>query len=229
MSVQFGRWNFDGKPVDRDYLEKARATIAPYGPDDAGSYLKGNISILYHAFHTTKESRRETQPHITATGAVITWDGRLDNRAELIRQLKDVLTIGSTDVSIVAAAYEEWGTNCLGKLIGDWALSIWGPDERSLILAKDPIGTRHLYYSFDKEQVSWCTILDPLVLFAGKTFKLEEEYIAGWLSFFPGDSTDTLRRNSFGVAVLLRPRGAGAANDQQVLGFRPLPQNPLPH
>jgi asparagine synthase (glutamine-hydrolysing) len=185
MSVQFGRWNFDGKPVDRDYLEKARASITPYGPDDASSYSTGNISILYHAFHTTKESRRETQPHVTASGAILTWDGRLDNRADLIRQLRDVLTIASTDVEIVAAAYEYRGSDCFAMLIGDWALSLWEPHTRSLILAKDPIGTRHLYYSFDKDQITWSTILDPLVLFAGKTFALCEEYIAGWFSFFP--------------------------------------------
>jgi asparagine synthase (glutamine-hydrolysing) len=185
MSVQFGRWNFDGKPVDRDYLEKARASIAPYGPDVAGSYAKNNISILYHAFHTTKESRRETQPHISESGAVITWDGRLDNRAELIRRLRDVLTFNSTDVSIVAAAYAEWGADCFAMLIGDWALSIWDPHTRSLILAKDPIGTRNVYYSFDDDRVTWSTILDPLVLFAGRPFALCEEYIAGWFSFFP--------------------------------------------
>ncbi len=184
MSVQFGRWNFDGKEMDRDYLEKARASIAPYGPDDSGSYSKGNISILHYAFHTTKESRCETQPHVTASGAVLTWDGRLDNRAELIRELRTGLTTDSTDVAIVAAAYEEWGTDCLTKLIGDWALSIWDPHTRSLILAKDPIGTRHLYYSFDEDQVTWSTILDPLIQFAGKTFELCEEYIAGWFSFF---------------------------------------------
>jgi asparagine synthase (glutamine-hydrolysing) len=185
MSVQFGRWNFDGKPVDLDYLEKVKPVIAPHGPDDSGSYSKTSISILYRAFHTTKESRRETQPHVTESGTVITWDGRLDNRAELIRHLRDVLTISSTDVSIVAATYEEWGTDCFAKLIGDWGLSIWDANSRSLILAKDPIGTRHLYYSFDSQQVTWSTILDPLVLFAGKTFALCEEYIAGWFSFFP--------------------------------------------
>jgi asparagine synthase (glutamine-hydrolysing) len=185
VSVQFGRWNFDGKPVDRDYLEKARTSIAPYGPDDAGSYSKGNISILYRAFHTTKESRRETQPHVTASGVVITWDGRLDNREDLIRQFRDVLTIASTDIEIVAAVYEYWKSDCFAMLIGDWALSIWDPRTRSLILAKDPIGTRHLYYSHDNDQVTWSTILDPLVLFGGKTFALCEEYIAGWFSFFP--------------------------------------------
>jgi asparagine synthase (glutamine-hydrolysing) len=185
MSVQFGRWNFDGRPVDGDNLDKTEAVINPYGPDDGGSYSKGDVSIHYRAFHTTKESRREVQPHVTTSGAVITWDGRLDNRAELIRLLRDILTVSSTDVAIVAAAYEEWGTKCFAKLIGDWALSIWEPSTRSLILAKDPVGIRHLYYSVDKDQVTWSTILDPLVLFAGKSFVLCEEYIAGWLSFFP--------------------------------------------
>jgi asparagine synthase (glutamine-hydrolysing) len=185
MSVQFGRWNFDGKPVDRDYLEKVMPVIALYGPEDSGAYSKANLSILYGAFHTTKESRRETQPHVTESGAVITWDGRLDNRAELIRSLREVLTISSTDVSIVAAAYEAWGTDCFAKMIGDWALSIWDANSRSLVLAKDPIGTRHLYYLIEKDQVTWSTILDPLVLFAGRSFALCEEYIAGWFSFFP--------------------------------------------
>lgn len=185
MSVQFGRWIFDGKQVDLDYLEKAKASITPYGPDDAGCYSKENINILYRAFHTTKESRRETQPLVTASGSILTWDGRLDNRAELIRRLRDVVTLASTDVEIVAAAYEYWSENCFAMLIGDWALSIWNPHTRSLLLAKDPIGIRHLYYSFDDNQVTWSTILDPLVLFAGKTFALCEEYIAGWFSFFP--------------------------------------------
>jgi asparagine synthase (glutamine-hydrolysing) len=185
MSVQFGRWNFDGQAVDRDYLEKVDSVIAPYGPDNSGSFAETSISILYHAFHTTKESRRETQPHVTARGTILTWDGRLDNREDLIRQLRDFVTVASTDVAIVAAAYQYWGSACFAMLIGDWALSLWDPHTRSLILAKDPIGTRHLYYSFDDKQVTWSTILDPLVLFADKTFVLCEEYIAGWFSYFP--------------------------------------------
>jgi asparagine synthase (glutamine-hydrolysing) len=185
MSVQFGRWNLDGKPVDPAYLAKVKPVIAPYGPDDEGAYAISNLSILYRAFHTTKESRRETQPHVSESGVVITWDGRLDNRAELIHCLRDVLTIGATDVSIVAAAYEQWGTNCFAKLVGDWALSIWDAKSCSLTLAKDPIGARHLYYSIDSDHITWSTILDPLVLFAGKSFTLSEEYIAGWFSFFP--------------------------------------------
>ena len=154
MSVQFGRWNFEGQPPAPDYIEKVSATLAPYGPDSNESYSKGGINILYRAFHTTKESHREKQPHISSSGAVITWDGRLDNRADLISELRDSLTVNSTDVAIVAAAYEKWGADCFAKLIGDWALSIWNPRERSVLLAKDPIGTKHLYYSFDEKQLN---------------------------------------------------------------------------
>ena len=185
MSVQFGRWNLDGKAVDRNYLEEVKRTLAPYGPDDDGSYSKSNLSILYCAFHTTRESRQARQPHITDSGTVITWDGRLDNRTELVGLLQNGLMVSSADIAIVAAAYERWGAGCFAKFLGDWALSIWDPTARSLILAKDPIGVRHLYYALDENQVTWSTILDPLILFAAKTFSLCEEYIAGWFSLFP--------------------------------------------
>jgi len=208
MSVQFGRWNVEGQPPAPDYIEKVTATLAPYGPDCNESYSNGGVRILYCAFQTTKESRREKQPYISSSGAVITWDGLLDNRAELISELNDSLTVNSTDVAIVAMAFEKWGANCFAKLIGDWALSIWNPGNRSLILAKDPIGTRHLYYSFDNNQVAWSTILDPLVRLAGKTFALNEEYIAGWVSMFPAvDLTPCVGIHSVppSSSVLLRP------------------------
>lgn len=185
MSIQFGICNFDGKPIDPEHLEKVRPVLAPYGPDGEGYICKDDLAILYRAFHTTRESRREVQPYVSESGAVLTWDGRLDNREELIGLLVRQISVTSTDLEIVAACYERWGTNSFAKLIGDWALSIWDAKNRSLLLAKDFLGTRHLYYSIAGDQVTWCTILDPLVLFADRPLKLEEEYIAGWLSFFP--------------------------------------------
>lgn len=185
MSVQFGKCNFDGRPMDPEDLAKVRPVLAQYGPDGEGYICKDNFAVLYRAFHTTKESRREVQPHTLPSGAVLMWDGRLDNGDELIGQLTRDTSATSTDLEIIAAAYERWGTDSFAKLIGDWALSIWNPRTGSLLLAKDFVGTRHLYYSVGNDKVTWCTILDPLVLFEGQSFKLEEEYIAGWLSFFP--------------------------------------------
>ena len=185
MSVQFGKWNSDGQPIDPKYLARVKALIAPYGPDDEGTYAISNLSILNFSFHTTKESRRESQPHVTSSGAIFTWDGRLDNRTELIGQLGNPVTAHSTDLEIVSAAYECRREKSFAMLIGDWALSIWNPHTRSLVLAKDPIGARQLYYSIDSFQITWSTILDPLVLFAGRSFALCEEYIAGWFSTLP--------------------------------------------
>jgi asparagine synthase (glutamine-hydrolysing) len=213
MSVQFGRWNFEGQQPPPDYIEKVSGFLAPYGPDSNEAYSNGGVKILYRAFHTTNESHRETQPHISLSGAVITWDGRLDNRADLISDLRDPLTIASTDVVIVAAAYEKWGPSCFAKLIGDWALSIWNPRERSVFLAKDPIGTKHLYYSVEKDHVTWSTILDPLVLFAGRTFEICEEYIAGWVAtYFPAAHLTPyvgIHAVPPSSAALLRPRKHG--------------------
>lgn len=185
MSVQFGRWSFDRVPATPEYLAKVREILSPYGPDGGTSYSRGGVDLLYYAFHATKESRRETQPHVSASGAIVTWDGRLDNRAELLHRLSSSLSLDSTDVAIVSAAYEQWGTDCFAKLLGDWAVSIWNPNERLLVLAKDAVGTRHLYYSPEDHGVTWSNVLDPLVLFAGKTLALCEEYIAGWFSLFP--------------------------------------------
>jgi asparagine synthase (glutamine-hydrolysing) len=70
-------------------------------------------------------------------------------------------------------------------LLGDWCMSIWNAPSRTLVLAKDPIGARNLFYSVGKEQIAWCTILDPLVLIARRMLTLCEEYVAGSYFFFP--------------------------------------------
>jgi asparagine synthase (glutamine-hydrolysing) len=178
-------WNFEYRPNEAMDFSPVRALLAPYGPDGAASYHREGVDILYHALHETEESQREEQPYRIGTTQVLTWDGRLDNRTGLIRELSETLPASTPDVALVAAAYNRWGLGCLPKLIGDWALSVWHPDESKLVLAKDFMGTRPLFYSLDRTRVQWCTILDPLVLFAGHPFPLNREYLAGWFGLFP--------------------------------------------
>jgi asparagine synthase (glutamine-hydrolysing) len=182
MSLQFGRWNFNGEPIPEELVRQVDEVLAPYGPDGGRAYSGSGICILYRAFHTTKEAHRETQPYVTRSGQVVTWDGRLDNRKELVAALEDKPSLGGPDVEIAAAAYDSWGLNGLARLVGDWALSVWNPCTHTLTLAKDPIGTRHLFYSEGKGRITWSTILDPLVLFQEKPLSLCEEYLAGALS-----------------------------------------------
>jgi len=185
MGVQFGTWNIAGKPVRTDYIGKACDLIAPYGTEPAEVWTVGGISMAYSALPTTRESKCDSRSLQFRAHAVLAWDGRLDNRERLIEELQSPLGPESTDSSIVAAAYSLWGTDCFRRLIGDWALAIWDAKEQSLFLARDFAGLRPLYYVDRENEITWSTVLDPLILLAERTFRIEEEYIAGWLTAFP--------------------------------------------
>src|SRR5882762_2748989 len=182
MSAQAGVWNFDGKPVDPGLLRMLSESLKQQGPDGESRFLDVSIAMLYHPFHTTLESRIEKQPYRSSIGLVFTWDGRLDNREELIRQLHNDLTDDQSDVAIVAAAFERWGRNCFRQLIGDWAVSIWKPQERELIFACDYMCIRHIYYYLKKDGVCWSTNLASLVLLSGDRFHIDDSYIAGYFA-----------------------------------------------
>lgn len=182
MSVQAGIWHFDAKPVDANALSRLGCVAAEFGPDGESQHLSGSVGMLYRPFHTTTESRAECQPLI-GNQYVLTWDGRLDNRDDLAASLRAFLPIGPTDVAIVGAAFERWGTDCFGKLRGEWAASIWSSRDNQLILARDYIGVRQLFYYAQPHQVVWCTILRALA--QEGNFNVCDEYIAGYLAFKP--------------------------------------------
>ena len=71
----------------------------------------------------------QPQPYRLAPRDWMTWDGRLDNRNDLIRSSLS-LTTHSPDVEIVASTYERLGTGLFSQLIGDWAISIFSDDRR---------------------------------------------------------------------------------------------------
>jgi asparagine synthase (glutamine-hydrolysing) len=184
VSVQFGLWNFDGRPVDAEYLGKVRAMFAAHSPDGVTTCVKGGFAILHGALHVTPESRNERQPAISPAGSFLMWDGRLDNRIDLLSSL-DRCGPDATDLTIVATAWEREGARCLGGLVGDWSLSVLSYYERALLLAKDFLGARPLFYLRTAQYVAWSTLLDPLVLVSGERLTLSEEYLAGWLAGFP--------------------------------------------
>jgi asparagine synthase (glutamine-hydrolysing) len=188
MNALFGKCSLDRTVIDPGDLARVSSILSSYGPDREARLSTENFIGLIASLDTTKESRREQQPLLLSSGLVINWDGRLDNAKELTRELGSGPREYVTDLDIVAAAYERWGRNGLAKLIGDWAIAVWNPQDLSLTLAKDVVGTRHLYYSVKENQITWCSVLDPLVLFAGRTLEVEEEYVAGWLAAFPAST-----------------------------------------
>ncbi len=185
MSVQAGIWNFDGRPVNLKLLGDTSESLKHQGPDGESCHVNGSVALLYRPFHTTAESRREKQPYRSHRGFIVTWDGRLDNREELIPELRSELEANPTDVAIVAAAFDRWETDCFRRIVGDWAVSIWKPEQRELLFAADFMAIRHIFYYLKKDRISWSTDLSSLVLLSNDKFHIDDDYIAGYLAHNP--------------------------------------------
>jgi len=184
MSVQFGRWGFNGEPTDPRYVQRVRALLSPYAPDGLTVKTEGSLTAVFGAFHTTGESNAERQPNVSQRGDCIMWDGRLDNRDDCLAWL-GIEDSSATDIEIVTQAYLRWGADSFSRLLGDWAMSIWNSAAQCLVLAKDFLGPRQLYYSIEERHITWSTILDPLLMFKNQPPAICEEYAAGWIGSFP--------------------------------------------
>jgi asparagine synthase (glutamine-hydrolysing) len=185
VSVQAGIWNFDGRPVDRTLLADISASLKHQGPDGEFCHMDDSVALLYRPFHTTADSRREKQPYFSHRGFALTWDGRLDNRDELIPELRSELEAGPTDVAIVATAFDRWETDSFRRFVGDWAVSVWKPKQQELLFATDYMAIRHIFYYLKNDQILWSTDLSSLVLLSSDKFHIDDNYIAGYLAHAP--------------------------------------------
>ncbi len=155
MSGIAGIWNFDGREIDRDVFDRVMLLMRPWGPDGTAAWMGGNVALGYGAFHTTPEAAAENQPLSDSTGRFrLVFDGRIDNREELRRDLsaKGVQPRDDTDAELVLCAYFLWKNDCAARLLGDFAFAIWDPKDRQLYCARDVLGCRPFYYHHDPSQ-----------------------------------------------------------------------------
>jgi asparagine synthase (glutamine-hydrolysing) len=215
MSAIAGIINFNGAPVDADLLRQLGDNLRSYGPDGRSEVCQSTVGVVYRAFHTNLESRDERQPLMDQDGCILAWDGRLDNREELLAALPDQLKTGDSDSSIVMAAYHKWGFAFAQQIIGDYAFSLWDPKSRTLLLARDPVGTRLLFYYADKNTLVWASRLEPLLDFPGIQLEVNDEYVAGYLSLHPGEDL-TPYKNIYAVP----PAHLAIVRDGKVVTWR---------
>lgn len=124
--------------------------------------------FCYHQ-EITEESVNEELPFYDSTSDVLlTADVILDNRVELIEKLS--LQSSSSDSEIILASYKLWGKKCVKHLIGDFAFVIYDNREGELILFRDQLGKRTLYYCYDGEVFWFSTIMKPLMKSINKSY-----------------------------------------------------------
>jgi asparagine synthase (glutamine-hydrolysing) len=113
---------------------------------------------------------------------VLHWDGRLDNRNDLIPLLADLLRHDTSNTAIALAVYDRWGIDGLVHLIGDWSVVIQDETNRATILASDFAGVRPLYYSVQKGNVFWSDRLQSVVDATGIS-ELDDLYMGAFLLY----------------------------------------------
>ena len=112
-----------------------------------GRWAEGTLGVAAGVLRVTPESAGEEQPYRHRSGVVAVFDGRLDNRDELLSALlSNDVTAGDPDVALVAEAYVTWGDRFPERLNGEYALAVLDPTSRRVLLARDVVGTRSLVF-----------------------------------------------------------------------------------
>ena len=126
------------------------ATLRHRGPDDEGVWTDGRAGIAHSRLSIIDLSPAAHQPMASADGAVwITYNGEVYNFAE-IRQELDALGYpfrSRSDTEVIVNGWHAWGPKIFTRLRGMFALAIWDRRSQSLILARDRLGKKPLYYA----------------------------------------------------------------------------------
>jgi asparagine synthase (glutamine-hydrolysing) len=190
MSGILGIWYLDGRPVDRLELARLSATLRHRGSDDHGMRVDGAAGLACRLARITRESAAEVQPVSDATGAMLVFDGRLDNREELLIALENEPAVSpdSPDSVLALAAYRAFGDDAPARLNGDFALGLFDPRRKQLLLARDAIGVRPLYYFANRELFLFASEIKTLLSHPRVETKPNDDALADFLfTRFAGD------------------------------------------
>ena len=130
----------------------------------------------------TELNARDTWNDRVEKSCVLHWDGRLDNRTDLLLLLADLLRDDNSNAAIALATYERWGTHGFVHLLGDWSIVIQDQANGATVLASDFAGVRPLYYSVQRGRVFWSSHLQSVVDATGIS-ELDEQYIGAFLLY----------------------------------------------
>lgn len=149
MCAIAGICNSTNAPISVALLKEMIAMLRHRGPDEWGIHSAGGIGLA-NARLSIIDLNRGHQPLCNEDGSLwITFNGEIFNFIELRKELTARGHIFSThsDTEVILHLYEEKGEECFRDLNGQWALAIWDARERKLLLSRDRLGVRPLFYT----------------------------------------------------------------------------------
>ncbi len=138
-----------GAPVEPPLLERMIGAIRHRGPDAVGIRAVGPVGLA-HARLAIIDLAGGAQPMSNEDGSLaITFNGEIYNYLELRDELiaKGRRFATRSDTEVILRQYEELGEECTRTFNGQWAFAIWDARKRVLVLSRDRIGVRPIYYS----------------------------------------------------------------------------------
>ena len=185
------------KRFSKQILTTALNSLVHRGPDHQGRFECAQVSLGATRLRIL-DLQDGDQPVISDDGnVVVVFNGEIFNHRELRRVLSAEGFSFKTecDTEVVLNAFLCWGKLCFQRFRGMFAVAIWTQSERSLVLARDRMGIKPLYYRLDNDEISFgselkCILADPEVprklSLSGLDCFLSLNYVPGPLTLVEG-------------------------------------------
>ena len=154
------------RQVDRRQIETMNDRLRHRGPDDSGVIADGTVGLGHRRLSILDLSPAGRQPMANEAGTLwIVFNGEIYNFEELRAALKRPRTFRSrTDTEVLLYLYEDYGEQCFSMLRGMFALAIWDAPAQRLVLARDRVGKKPLFYRVEEGGLTFASELKALVV-----------------------------------------------------------------
>jgi len=145
-----GDIRFDGRQPSVEAVMAMRDEMAPRGPDARGLFAQGGVALGHSRLKIVDLSEHGQQPMVDSElGLVLVYNGMVYNYKELRTELeRDGYRFFSTsDSEVLLKAYHAWGVGFVERLSGMYAFALWERDSGRLVLGRDRLGIKPLYYA----------------------------------------------------------------------------------
>jgi asparagine synthase (glutamine-hydrolysing) len=161
-----GQFNFiRHEPANSDTIQRMSQTILHRGPDDEGYFLSGSVELGFRRLSIIDLAGGH-QPMSDAEETVwVIFNGEIYNYKELQTELrsKGHRFRTNSDTEVIVHGYKEWGTVIFNRLNGMFGLAIWDVQRERLILARDAMGIKLIYYKIESGTLTFGSEIRPIL------------------------------------------------------------------
>lgn len=144
-----GMLTFDHRPIDSNDVRRMLDAVRHRGPDDVGIHIDGELGLGCCRLSII-DPEGGHQPISNEAGTVtVVCNGEIYNHVEERRRLESLghRFASHSDVEVIVHLYEEQGDRCVDRLRGMFAFALWDAERRRLLLGRDRLGIKPLYYA----------------------------------------------------------------------------------